>query len=140
MAEREIKEIIIHCSATGPDMDIGVYEIDRWHRAQGWLSCGYHYVIRRDGRLEKGRPEEEPGAHCRGRNLTSIGICLAGGLGGDGRAEANYTEAQWKRLRELVYGLREKYPKAAIKGHNDFTAGKTCPNFSVGDWWKRQIN
>lgn len=136
---RDINLIIIHCSATKADADIGVYEIDRWHRARGWLSCGYHYVIRRDGAIETGRPEEEAGAHCAGKNADSIGICLAGGSAPDGKTpEENYTDAQWDALLDLTERLKFRYPKAEVRGHNDFTDKKTCPNFDVKSWWSKR--
>ena len=78
---KETKYIIIHCSATRPSQDIGFEEIDRWHRARGWLSCGYHKIIRRkNGTIQQGRPDEEVGAHCRGRNHDSISIVMIGGV------------------------------------------------------------
>ena len=82
---RTITLIIIHCSAVKPWQQSGVREIDRWHRAKGWKSCGYHYVVRRDGTVEVGRPVEEVGAHCLNRNRHSIGICYEGGLDAEGR-------------------------------------------------------
>ena len=62
---KETKYIIIHCSATRPSQDIGFEEINRWHRAKGWLMCGYHFIIKRNGTIEDGRLTDEVGAHCR---------------------------------------------------------------------------
>ena len=136
---RKIDFIIIHCSATKADQDIGLNDIDRWHRAKGWLSCGYHYVIRRDGTVEEGRKEKEAGAHCAGKNAHSIGICLVGGLAEDNKTpEANYTQAQMDALFDLTEHLKFRYPQAEVKGHNDFTSKKTCPNFDVSAWWNRR--
>ena len=68
--------IFIHCSATKPSMDTDAKEIDRWHRARGFLKIGYHFVIKRDGTKEIGRELMESGAHVKSYNHKSIGICL----------------------------------------------------------------
>lgn len=130
---RNIDRIILHCSATPPKMDIGVKEIRRWHLARGWFDIGYHYVIRRDGEVETGRPEEHIGAHVRGFNHGSIGICLVGGLTEEGMALFNFTDAQMIAARDLVKQLLEKYKGATVHGHNEF-ADKACPCFDVQIW------
>ena len=131
--------IAVHCSATGPEQDVGAREIDRWHRAQGWACIGYHYVIRRDGALEAGRPLDQTGAHCQGKNTGSIGICLVGGIEktpeGKTVSRANYTAAQYQTLGRLVRELHARFPGAEIRGHQDF-ANKACPCFDVAAWWK----
>ena len=73
---RKINRIVVHCSATPPDLDVGVYEIDHWHRERGFNSIGYHEIIRRNGFLEMGRPLKTIGAHVKGYNEDSIGICI----------------------------------------------------------------
>ena len=119
-------------------MDIGRQEIDRWHRERGWNGIGYHYVIRRDGRLENGRSLEEAGAHCKGHNKDSIGICLVGGIqdGTKDKPVNDYTAKQWETLRGLLLELKSKYPNANIVGHCDYEPNKTCPNFDVKQWAK----
>ena len=62
---RKINLIVIHCSDTYARMDIGVNEIRQWHLQRGFNDIGYHYVIRRDGAIEQGRPIEKPGARRR---------------------------------------------------------------------------
>lgn len=136
---RPIDKIIIHCSDTPSNMDIGVVEIRRWHtdpepRGNGWSDIGYHYVIRRDGTVELGRPELVAGAHTRGQNKHSIGICVVGGRGKGGVAETNFTHQQWSALRKLVARLTQKYPDAEVYGHNDFSS-KACPTFNAQEWW-----
>lgn len=119
-------------------MDVDVKMLDRWHRERGFLSCGYHYVIKRNGAVEIGRAEADAGAHCQGYNFSSIGVCLVGGLGADGKiSEVNYTEKQWEALKALLFDLEKRYPQAKVYGHNNFTKGKTCPNFDVPAWWQR---
>ena len=75
---RETRDIVVHCSATPPKMDIGVREIRTWHIKRGFVDVGYHYVIRRDGSVETGRPHDTQGAHVRSFNKFSVGICLVG--------------------------------------------------------------
>ena len=133
--------LVIHCSATKPSADIGAYDIDRWHRAQGWQAIGYHFVIRRDGTVEEGRELDVIGAHVSGHNINSVGICLVGGVSEDdvNVPENNFTPAQFEALKGLLQDLREKYPKAHIQGHRDFPkVAKACPSFSVADWLKAE--
>ena len=125
--------IIIHCSATSPDRDIGRDEIDRWHKARGWTGIGYHAVIRRDGTPEYGREATKQGAHARGYNKKSYGICLIGGVDKAGKAEPNFTLEQWRTLRRLVDALRLIWPAAEVIGHNEVSA-KACPSFDVQAW------
>jgi len=137
---KNIRYITIHAAATTPSMDIGVKEIREWHLARGWRDVGYHFVIRRDGTLEKGRPLDEMGAHVGGHNSGNIGICMAGGVTeADGRTpENNFTAAQWQTLRELVYQLHTMHPKAVIMGHNGFPEHESrgCPCFDWRKWRK----
>lgn len=123
-------------------MDIGRQEIDRWHRERGWNGIGYHYVIRRDGRLENGRSLKEAGAHCKGHNKDSIGICLVGGIKDSTKNEPvnDYTDKQWETLKSIVLELKAKYPNARIVGHCDYEPKKTCPNFDVKEWAINNIN
>ena len=130
-----IKYIIVHCAATKPSQDIGAQEIRRWHLERGFKDIGYHYVIRRDGSIESGRPEWEVGAHAKGYNASSIGVCLVGGLDNEGRPEPNYTPQQWSSLYRLVRDLHNRCPNADIIGHNN-VAAKDCPCFDVRAWWK----
>ena len=132
---RKISALVIHCASTKPSMDIGRKEIDRWHRDRGFAEVGYHYIIRRSGEIEKGRPDSKPGAHVAGHNAHTIGICLIGGLDEAGKPAAEYTEAQWTALRKLLGELVMAYPGAEIKGHRDYPGvNKACPSFSVADW------
>jgi len=131
--------IIIHCAATKPSMDIGAKEIDRWHRERGWLGIGYHWVIRRDGTVERGRDVDQVGAHAKGFNDKSVGICLVGGIhetlikDRHPKPEANFTPEQWEALDVLVDQMLGMYPGAEVIGHNE-VADKACPAFNVQDW------
>lgn len=131
--------LIIHCAATPPSMDVGVHEIRQWHMAKGWFDIGYHYVIRRNGTIEKGRPENRPGAHVRGANEVSLGICLVGGVSEDNHkiAEDNFTDHQMRSLRDLIVELKSRYPDAGVIGHRDVPGvTKACPSFDVLAWYE----
>jgi len=135
MPREQVEYLVIHCSATPPDMDIGRKEIDRWHRKKGWLMVGYHWIIRRNGDLEAGRDEGEPGAHAYGYNSRSIGICMVGGLDGEGSPQDNFTPEQWVTLLDLMTRLEAIYPLAHIVGHRDLpNVNKACPCFDVSKW------
>ena len=128
---RSIMLIIIHCSAVQPGQRSSALDIDCWHRALGWKSGGYHFVIRRDGTIETGRSIEEVGAHCAGHNRYSVGVCYEGGLGADGRSADTRTPQQVKALRELMERLHGEFPKAVIVGHHDLNPQKACPCYDV---------
>lgn len=133
---REVSQIIIHCSATPPSMDIGVDEIRQWHLLRGFSDIGYHYVIRRDGVVEPGRHTDVVGAHVQGHNAHSIGVCVVGGVTeGAKKPDANFTRHQWRSLETLVSLLVGKYPAATVTGHRSFTTSKACPSFDAVAWW-----
>lgn len=144
---RLTKYIVVHCSATGPHSDIGVDEIDDWHRAKGWDGCGYHSVIRRNGRIEFGRHFDTPGAHVRGYNTRSVGVCMVGGVNEDGLADGNFTADQFVSLKVSIIMLLRAYPGAKVVGHRDLSPDldgdgiiekhewlKDCPSFDVKKW------
>lgn len=133
---REIKKIVIHCS----DSTWGTSEdINRWHLERGWDGIGYHYVITNgrakstdsykeqdDGSIEKGRPVEKTGAHVRGHNSDSIGVCLIG--------THWFTSRQlYKSLPALLATLmyQHKIDANNIFGHYELDKGKTCPNMNI---------
>ena len=135
---KEIKKIIIHCS----DSEFGSASvIDGWHKARGWDGIGYHYVITNgiqescrkykgsdDGIIQDGRNVEKQGAHVRGHNSDSIGICLIG--------KHHFTGKQMVyALPALLNFLFNTYKLDSdnIFGHNEFNPEKTCPNFNVND-------
>lgn len=127
---RTINEIIVHCSATKPSVDWGVKEIKRIHVENNkWADIGYHYVIRRNGIVEKGRPDYRAGAHCYGHNRHSIGVCYIGGLDQSGEAVDTRTKEQKQALKKLLTELVEKY-HCPIHGHNEYS-NKACPCFDA---------
>lgn len=135
---RDIRKIIIHCSYTRPNQDIDAATIRDWHvNGNGWRDIGYHYVIKRDGTVEKGRPDSQAGAHVAGQNSDSIGVCLVGGMHQERKEpDCNFTDAQWHSLSTLVDELVDKYPQTQynVSGHRDWDNGKACPCFDVKAW------
>jgi hypothetical protein len=138
----DVKLIVVHCSATPPEMDIGAKEIRGWHvDANGWSDIGYHGVIRRDGTFERGRPLHKRGAHAKGYNSISWGLCLVGGTrsGDDTRPEANYTPEQFEALWATLDAWRTLAPTAHTCGHRDLDsthqALKACPSFDVREYY-----
>lgn len=155
MPNRERTElIVIHCSATKPDQDIGFEEIDDMHRVRGWLHresgihCGYHMIIRRDGSIELGRPWQVVGAHAYGHNQYSFAVVLIGGLKQDGTPGSvfldSFTDEQAVTLRKSLQFLQLLYPFAKVLGHRDLSPDtdgngvisasewiKFCPCFDV---------
>ena len=128
---RTINEIIVHCTATPEGKDYTVDDITRWHKERGFKTIGYHYVVYRDGSVHEGRPLAEVGAHCKGHNAHSIGVCYVGGLTADGRkAKDTRTLEQKEALVLLLVRLKTQFPMAKIHGHSDFAA-KECPSFDA---------
>lgn len=128
---RSISKIIVHCSATPEGKDFTVQQIRQWHLQRGFRDIGYHFVIYRDGTLNIGRPLTQSGAHCKGHNAHSIGICYIGGCAKDGRTPKDTRTPQQKQaLTALLKHLHEQFPKATLHGHREF-ANKACPSFDV---------
>ena len=131
---REIREIIVHCSATPEGRDYSVATLTAWHRQRGFLTVGYHYVIDLQGTVHIGRPLAMIGAHCLGHNARSIGVCYIGGVARDGRTPKDTrTEAQKKALARLLRELHARYPAARLHGHREF-ANKACPSFDCHEY------
>lgn len=127
---RNINLIIVHCSATPEGRNVTVANIDRWHRERGFDGIGYHYVVYIDGSVHEGRPLNKVGAHCKGHNAHSIGICYIGGVDLNGKPKDTRTLAQKDALVNLLMRLKRRFPKAVIRGHRDFAA-KACPSFDA---------
>ena len=134
---RTIDKIIIHCTATPEGRAVTVAEIDRWHRQRGYAGIGYHYVIYLDGGIHAGRPVETVGAHCKGYNAHSIGVCYVGGEDKTHKPKDTRTASQKASLVKLVKSLLDRYPGASVHGHNE-NAAKDCPCFDVQRWRKEE--
>lgn len=132
--ERRINLIVIHTSDSPDNLDIGFKEIDAWHKDR-WsgvddngrrIYCGYHWIIRRSGTVERGRPEHLIGAHATGYNSRSLGICWVG--------RKKIDDLQWSNLVNLTKFLMKKYSIQieSVLGHNELPkVEKTCPNLSM---------
>lgn len=136
----EPTEIIVHCSATKPDWMEGASdaekfnEIRRWHLARGFNDIGYHWIIFRSGRWVAGRDESVYGAHVKGHNVNTIGICLLGGFGSeaDDYFQEHFTVGQKAALVTLIQDIRTRHNIKKISGHNQY-ANKACPGFRVNE-------
>ncbi|MDU3020452.1 MAG: N-acetylmuramoyl-L-alanine amidase [Clostridium perfringens] len=114
-------KIIIHnADATS----CSVYDIDRWHKGNGWSGIGYDYFIRKDGSIWIGRPENAIGAHTIGQNSSSIGICLEGAF-----MREKPTRAQLNSLYELIADIRKRRGNLPVYGHKDFN-NTDCPGIN----------
>ena len=128
---RLVKEVIIHCSATREGQDVSVDTIRDWHLAKGWNDIGYHFYIDLDGTIHKGRDIDKMGAHCKGRNRNSIGICYCGGVEADGKTPKDTrTQEQKESLLHVLKTIKAMYPESMIYSHNEF-ANKACPSFDA---------
>ena len=134
---RDIKYIVIHCAATKPSMDVPIERVRKWHLDRGWSDIGYHYYITRDGKIHKGRDLNIVGAHVRGYNKNSIGICYEGGINEKGDPEDNRTDEQKKSLLKVVKVLKFVFENAVVQGHRDFpNVKKACPSFDAKNEYK----
>ena len=128
---RNVNEIIVHCSATREEQQVSVDTIRDWHLAKGWNDIGYHFYIELDGTIKKGRDIDKTGAHCKGHNRNSIGLCYCGGVESDGKTPKDTrTETQKESLLHVLKTLKAMYPDAIIYSHNEF-ANKACPSFDA---------
>lgn len=131
---RKIDKIIIHVSDSPDDRDIGVEEINLWHKERdftpynGSIYCGYNYVIRRNGVLENPRPDDVAGIHCSNHNAHSIGICWVG--------QKVISLEQIQTLLELCARLIKTHSLTTkeVFGHHEFNQGKTCPNIIMDEF------
>lgn len=163
----QINKLVIHCSATqngkalGTDTHTAAQVIDGWHKARGYKRAdwrvkqfnphlkhiGYHFVIDTDGTVQTGRAVGETGAHVKGHNTGSVGICLVGGITSQGKNHGEYTKKQWHALYNLLRELESQHPNASICGHRDLSPDtnhngkvdkwewlKDCPCFDVWSW------
>ena len=118
---RNVNEIIVHCSATREGQQVTVDTIRDWHLAKGWNDIGYHFYIDLDGTINKGRNIDKIGAHCKGHNRNSIGICYCGGVETDGKTPKDTrTQEQKDSLLNVLKTLKAMYPEAVIYSHNEF--------------------
>ncbi len=129
-------------------MDIGADEIDQMHKNFGWNGIGYHAVIRRDGTVEFGRHFDDAGAHVKGHNFQSVGVCIVGGVDDNGTPQNNFALEQFRSLRHVLDMLQDAWPDAEVLGHRDLSPDidgdgvieehewlKQCPCFDARQWY-----
>ncbi len=133
ITKREINTVVVHCAATPVGVYYDAYDIDDWHLDR-WgprSGCGYHYVILLDGTIQKSRWVDYPGAHVRGHNRNSIGVCYIGGVFEDNSPAFDHeTPEQRQSLLRLLNLLKNDYnlKDTDILGHNEFPGvKKSCP-------------
>ena len=119
MPADSVSYIIIHCSATRETQDYTPEQLKRDHMTRGFIDVGYHFYIRKDGTVTQHRKLNEVGAHCRPFNRCSIGVCYEGGLDANGKPKDTRTLKQRATLVGLILDLKQKFPKAKIRGHNE---------------------
>lgn len=136
---RQITEIIVHSTATPKGMNATAKDIDKWHKLRGYNCIGYHFVILRDGTIERGRAVEMAGAHCKGNNAETIGVAYVGGLNENKQSADTRTGAQKIALNVLLTDLVKQYPTIRkISGHRDY-CNTACPSFDASAEYKHII-
>ena len=146
---REITTVIAHWTATYTNQDIGSEEVHQWHLDRGWSGNGYHYVIRRDGKLQRARPINRAGAHAgagpgkHSFNPYTIGISMVGGYNcpsGTLRSKQflsgeSLTLAQMKTFEQFMDAFYDVHPGGQAYGHSDVSlSGKLDPGFDVSEY------
>lgn len=126
---RLVNKIIVHCSASDVPEHDDIEVIRRWHLARGWKDIGYHHFIDKAGRIFRGRKCSEVGAHCKGENGNSIGICLSG--------LHLFTGDQFESLEYLINRtcFIHEIDRREVYEHGYFNPQKTCPNFDLRLVW-----
>lgn len=135
---RKIDLIVIHCSATREDRSYTELQLETDHRSRGFKGTGYHFYIRKDGRIVTTRPLKQIGAHARGFNAHSIGICYEGGLDTHGKPKDTRTEWQKHSLRVLVKVLLADYPGSRVCGHRDLSPDLNGNGIVEPEEWMKQ--
>ena len=147
---REISEVVIHASETVNNKNIGSIEINNIHNELGHDGIAFHYVIRRDGRLQRGRPVDQNGEHSpvNGHNVYSIGIVMVGGLLAsagsinplENKSSASFTQPQFDTLEKFLASFYRKFPGGQVFGHSDVDTNEEDPYFDVEDYIESIFN
>lgn len=137
MKADDVRYIVIHCSATRPTQDYTAQQLESDHRRRGFRTGGYHFYVRRDGTVSQFRRLLEKGAHCKGSNHNSIGICYEGGLDRSGAPADTVTAAQDVAIAAIIDALRAVLPHLSkVRGHRDMPRAATdCPCLDAGKKW-----
>lgn len=132
---REIKRVILHCTATKEGAEVDVDTIRKWHLARNFSDIGYHYVILLNGEIALGRNLFTQGSHTRGENEDSIGVAYVGGLDEKGKPKDTMSLYQDIAFMRLFESLSVTFGKLDLHGHNEFS-NKACPSFDVQSKYK----
>jgi N-acetylmuramoyl-L-alanine amidase len=132
---RNIKYIVIHCTATDPTATVEALK-NFWKEKRGWGDTpGYHYLILRDGEIMELLDESKISFGAHGHNHESIHMAYIGGVDKQGNPVDNRSQSQIHAMFDKIVELGEKYPDAKILGHRDFAGvKKACPSFDVRKW------
>jgi hypothetical protein len=147
LSKKNVDFLVIHTQGAPSGEDGSAASIHQYHRlpkdkgGRGWAGIGYHFVVRKTGKVEQGRPLDRIGAHVHGANAHGVGICCSGN--GD---LVEFTTKQKESLRDLIQDLRGEFPKAEVEGHRSlvdrligvgrlakkFSTTKSCPGKKIG--------
>ncbi len=123
--------VVIH-HVGNTNKNINSAAIHRWHIENGWKGIGYHFVIRKNGTIERGRPLHTVGAHCYNQNEHTIGICVVGNF-----ELARPTHEQFRAAERLIGAVCNLYDIApnekTVFGHKDFNS-TSCPGTYLYQW------
>lgn len=126
LAERDETDMIVIHHTGGNDIDASAQQIHEWHQNQDWAGIGYHFVIRKNGTIERGRPEWAVGSHAYGENWHTLGIHLSGAMD-----KVQPTDAQIESCAHLVAYLCDEYEipidREHIVGHREVNDDTSCP-------------
>jgi len=132
---RDITLIVIHHSAS--PLTTTAAQIAVWHAARFRLGTGYHRIIEADGGVLDGRKVQRVGAHARGSNMNSVGICV---VGDNTKADCHWTTRQSDALAKTLMYYHTLYPLAQVCGHRDTMGAHTlCPGLSVAKWCSNRL-
>lgn len=133
---RNIKYLVVHCTATSRDTTITSIQ-DYWRRKLGWRSPGYHKIIKADGEVVTLATDDKITNGVAGYNSVSLHVSYIGGVDRRNNPFDTRTEEQNKSLEKVLREWKKKYPDAEIRGHRDFPkVRKACPSFDVKSWLK----
>jgi len=110
--------LVLHHAAAG---SAGPMDVHKWHLANSWAGIAYHYYVRKDGSVYRGRPEDWIGGHTTGYNNISIGVCFEGNF-----ETEEMPRAQMDSGRQLVSDILKRYPGITVARHGDLNA-TACP-------------
>ena len=131
---REINYLVVHCTATQPDVKIESIQ-NYWRKNLGWKSPGYHYVIKADGEIVPLLSIDKVSNGVAGYNSQIINISYIGGIDKTGKPKDTRTEEQKSSILKLLKDLKKRFPSVKIQGHRDFPkVAKACPSFDVKQW------